>query len=203
MKYIRKYINKKELKEILNNEIFEKISINKNKSNLFDFYASENWIYVNRLYIPKAMILNVYSYNNLIYIYLLNNKKDTIINYTMKDNDKFCDELIVSKIIPNIYFSKNIVSYHEFEKKYIKKFLNEIINKEDFLNLIKKNYFFTKKELKKDFLKENLIKEKKEYFKEDNGKLYEKHTNSLGEIFIYEVDNYYEIENNTYFDNKK
>lgn len=188
--YVKKFINRKELKQILSNETFEKIAIKKSNDDKFDFYASKNWLYIGNAYIPKAMVLGTDYYPKIseIALILLNNKRVLFNNITIKDWSNFLDELKKTKIIPNLYYGKNAIPYGKFEEKYIKKFLNEIKEKEDFLKLIKNDYFFTNLDLKPEFIKDSLKEEKIEYIKGKDGKHYKKYTNPLGETFFYEID---------------
>lgn len=187
---VKKFINRKELKQILSNETFEKVAIKKNNYDEFDFYASKNWLYIGNAYIPKAMIISP-KFSNIpghIELELLNNKIFKFRYFTIVDDGDFMDELVKSKIIPNLYYGRYAIPYDKFQKKYIKKFVDEIQSKEDFVKFVEKDYFFTKEDLKPEFLKEPLMKEKVEYIRGEDGKCYKKYTNGHGEIFYYEIN---------------
>ncbi len=149
MKAVRRYLNFRELKGLLENENFTKVNFSTidSKWEIFDLYVSKKWIYINGVYVPKMLIFDVVQ-NSLhllseyveVSIITLNGLDLEIGKFPKSSVEKVLSILKekISGLKADVKNSMRIYgSSYLFDLK--KQFRNEIRSKEEFLRLIDLN----------------------------------------------------------------
>ncbi len=146
MRVVHKYITFSDLRELVKDEVFEPVELPlriqrkhpKRNIKAFkrDFLVSENWVYANKVMIPKNMIVAVrpsfYRKLDIFYFTLVDKSDYEFATFSSSGNE--------SKVYFTKYFSQNeqISNIRNITnaEQYIEKFKNEVRTKEDFLRFI-------------------------------------------------------------------
>ncbi|MGL5575644.1 MAG: hypothetical protein ACRDCW_08900 [Sarcina sp.] len=130
--------------ELVEKELFTQVPI---KS--LNAHESKNWIYINKIYIPKSFISHIYVYQNSLYgfsmrLYMINSKY-TVLSYLPIHEEYF------KSIAPNIFVVKKDVLESK-DNKVNEKFLTLLDHNEN--NIV--NAIYERPSFFDNFIKETL-----------------------------------------------
>lgn len=135
-------LKQKIVSQMIDNEDFRKVNVG-----LLTIFESENWMYIQKTYIPKNLVSHLYVFNTgwieAARIYLLNGSY-LKLNYSEKYGK------VLSKMLPNAFIVKtdrmelldvdeNMNLLNVELEKYNLSIENVIINRPDFLNQFSKD----------------------------------------------------------------
>lgn len=65
MEVVSNFMSYRDLKEMLKEQKFQKINIydQENKWKVYDLYVSDLWVYVNGIYVPRNLVLDIVRYS--------------------------------------------------------------------------------------------------------------------------------------------
>lgn len=154
LKAIKQYISYDNLQFILLHESFQKeefkqLSFFEPDIFLCDLYLSKNWLFINGVYVPKAMIYDIrpisakrFPKQGKQYMLLLLNHQPIFFgNFGKQDSKLILQYFSSTNKIPNLKRKAKASNLYLFEKYYTKKFKRKIKSKTDFLLFTQQNYF--------------------------------------------------------------
>lgn len=140
MKIVKNYLSFKELKSFIEKEEFERFELN-GISHPFNFYYSKKWLFVDNVYIPRKVVLDLIAVNKSLFspytkIGIITQNGESVLLAQVKNEEA---DLSISKLKKEFSeFKCDIEIYSkvyckEFHKENQRNFKEKITNKEEFI----------------------------------------------------------------------